>query len=176
METTNQEVQDMVEKFTSMLSHIRDTFINASALAEKVAQLEAKVNEMTASVEHYTNQIRSLDELVVTLRSERDGALSEKAQAQSAHSQIFNEHEALKSTHSILQSDFNRVEAEREEYRYARDEANMEIRRLSDELEVLRKKHADFVQHVEGLWKAVNPQPRDPQSGQFGQWPQVVTG
>jgi len=176
METTNQEVQDMVEKFTSMLSHIRDTFINASALAQKVQELEQKVNEMTASVEHYTNQIRTLDDLVTTLRGERDNALSEKVQAQNAHAQVFNDHEALKSTYNILQADFNRVEAEREEYRYARDEANMEIRRITDELDTLRKKHADFVQHVEGLWKAVNPQPRDPQSGQFGQWPQVVAG
>jgi len=176
IETTHEEVQNMIEKFTSMLNHVRDVFINASELAQKVQGLEAKVNELTSSVEHYVNQIRTLDEALTTTRSERDTAKAQAWEAQSNLDRVTGELNALHGQYDTTYQELQRRNQEVLDLTYARDDANMEIRRLTEQLDALQRKHDDFKSHVEGLWKAVNPQPRDEGTGQFQSWPQAQVG
>ncbi len=152
MEPTNSEVQDMVEKFTGMLSHIRDTFINASTLAESVRALQGQVESLQRNVEHYSSQVATLDEALTRTRQERDDANATLAQERVAHNQLTHEHESLKSDHDNLWNEHTKTVDTLESLKRERDEAFGEARRLQEENDALK-------QRVDAINKVLNPQP-----------------
>jgi chromosome segregation ATPase len=170
--TTNAEVQDMIEKFTGMLGHVRDTFIRGSELEGKVTELESRVNELLTRVEHYNGQIGALDEALSNVRRERDEAQAALANEQQQHNTLRADHEYVSGEYNRITNAFNETLGQIEAVKRERDDALLEVRRLSDELGELRGKHAKLKEHVEGLWKSINPQPRSDE-GQFQPFPRA---
>ncbi len=76
---TQQEVEDMFGKITGMFDHIRNTFVNASDLAVKVAALEQRVTELSDQAEAMRQHNINLDEALAHTRKERDEAQGEAA-------------------------------------------------------------------------------------------------
>jgi peptidoglycan hydrolase CwlO-like protein len=168
--STNEEVQDMVEKFTGMLNHIRDTFVNASSLAKAVTELQEQVNKLQSDVQHYSNQITVLDEALTNRTRERDEAQATLAQERIAHNQLAVEHNNLKGEHEHLWNDHLNATSQADSLKRERDDALSEARRVNDENAELRKQLA-AIQHV--LKPSPEPeQPRD-EVGRFasgGSW------
>jgi chromosome segregation ATPase len=170
--TTNQEVQDMIEKFTGMLGHVRDTFIRGSELEGKVTELESRVNELLTRVEHYNGQIGALDEALSNVRRERDEAQAALANEQQQHNTLRADHEYVSAEYNRVTNAYNDTLGQVEALRRERDDALMEVRRLSDQLNELRSKHDKLREHVEGLWRSLSPQPRT-EGGQFDEFPKA---
>jgi chromosome segregation ATPase len=114
------EVTDMIEKLHGWLNDVRDTFINASTLAETVRTLQVQVDQMKADVEHLRQVNATLDETIVRIRQERDNA---QAEAQTYSDRL-----------RALDSDFNSVKSER-------DSLKAEMERLQALVERERAKH-----------------------------------
>jgi chromosome segregation ATPase len=168
--STNEEVQDMVEKFTGMLNHIRDTFVNASSLAKAVTELQEQVNKLQSDVQHYSNQITVLDEALTNRTRERDEAQAALASERNAHTQLAIAHESLSHDHDQLWNEHHKVADTLDNTKRERDDALNEARRVNDENAELRKQLA-AIQNV--LKPTPEPeQPRD-EVGRFasgGSW------
>ena len=165
----------MVDRFKGMLTTISDTFVNASHLAQTVQELQEKVDTLTKNVDHYTTQIAAYENTIRSLGQERDEARQQLEGERNTNRLITSEYVTLQNEHDALLQQHQSLDGVVQELRHERDDALMEVRRLTDELETLRSKHQAFKDHVEGLWKAINPQPRN-ETGQFEEYPKAVTG
>jgi chromosome segregation ATPase len=172
----NQEVFDMVDRLKGMLSVVADTFVNASNLAQKVNELETKVNEMSQAVEHYTNQIRTLDEALTQARSERDEAQTELSSFRVAHLALQQNHDDLTWRYEQTTQSLEQRDQQVQSLSFQLDQSNGEVRALQEQVTNLLRKQEEYKAHLEQLWKSVNPQPRDESSGQFQPWPQAQVG
>jgi chromosome segregation ATPase len=122
-------------------------------------------------VEHYVHQLNTLDEALQRTRGERDQAVKD---ADAANEELAD----VRQSYAMLQYNYNQaqhtVESQQiqiQELRHNNDDANREVQRLTDELELLKRKSEEFKAHVEGLWKLF-PQPRN-EEGQFSEYPKA---
>ena len=172
---SNYEVQDMIEKLTGMLGHVRDTFIRGSELEAKVNDLEARINDVSASLEHRITQISELEQQLQYTRSERDGAVDQARQWQSKHDQVSNEHAELQQTYGNVVYELNsvreaaRMTAEAQSVRITeltrdKDDAYNECTRLDVENSDLKRKLAEVEARFASIQELFMQKPSEPSS------------
>ena len=178
---SDSEVRDMVEKAKSALGHISDLFVNASTLASKVQELEAKVEEMTRTVEHNVGQIQAYESSINSISAERGQARQAASDWQSRHDQLYNEHQSFRVEAVRTDEAYNRVRQELERVRKDKDDAYQLAEGLDKENQELKAK----LREVETLVASIQErfmakphegeQPRDPATGQYLEYPRTGT-
>ena len=68
----NQEDENMFRRAQEMLNKVRDTFINASQLAQEVTSLRVEVQTMRGDLEMLRSQNTAADETINNLRTQRN--------------------------------------------------------------------------------------------------------
>jgi len=162
------EVETMIEKLTSMFDHIRNTFINASQLADKVNELSAQVARLQQDVEQTASANAALTATVQSLTDQRNAVVRERDELSTRLYQVESAHSQLQSEHAALQGSRVDLTIELDQTKSDRDNAHSEARRLLEDNDNLRRQLQiveDRVAAMQDLFKKPE-QPRD-DTGQF---------
>ena len=169
------EVETMIEKLTSMFDHIRNTFINASQLAQTVNELQAQVNQLKQDVEQTQHANRALNEAVQSLTSQRDEAQAVARNWNERHDSILAQHSQLQNEHAALQYNYDTAKHDLENMKRDRDEGWNEVQRLDKENEQLKARLKEVQRWIDNMKAAsLGEQTRD-EAGRFEDKPAAVS-
>lgn len=178
-----------LERMSEAFNAARDAFINASRLAGDVRELKVTVETLQRDLEHTKSHNMELDNLLANTRSQRDDALAQVNDWRNRHHALESEHGVLEANHQDLQKAHQELDSNFQQVKRERDEANMEVIRLEDQLAAAKKQIEEFKAHIEGVQRLFTPsitpqvtetkeapplprqdgtlQPRDPDNGHF---------
>lgn len=164
-EYTHEEVDQMFTKISGMFDHIRNTFVNASELAQKVSQLEQRVTELSDQAEAMRQHNINLDEALAHTRQERDAAQSEVSSLRHENAALVQERDSHRSNAEYWSGKHNEVQATLEQTKHDLYQNQEYSRALENENEELKKQ-------LEAIKEAHRKIFGDPPVS--GGWPQAV--
>lgn len=169
VQTTEDETMQAFAKMAEFVGKARDAIVNASALAKEVSELRGQFEALKAEMEEAHRKNADFEQQLAFVRSERDDALKTADNLRTMHTEAVNNHLALQSEHEGLKADHARLQDDWFAVKTQRDDAVMETRRISDELERLQRERDRVIQELESIRNILTPKepPHDPQTGQF---------
>lgn len=171
---SQQEVETMIEKLTGMFDHIRNTFINASQLAEQVNQLSQQVARLQHDVEQTAQANAALNATVQSLTEQRNAVVAERDEWRNKHQQLDYEHEELRHRHEELQHSHESLQHTANSYRDEWNNSQSELQRLKEEHAVLHERLRRTQRYIDNMKATLaGDQTRDVESGQFEELPKV---
>jgi chromosome segregation ATPase len=172
------EVDEMLNKFSGYINHIRDTFINASQLAQEVQTLREHVQQVeadfSARVAQFDKEVSDLrqanvwaDETLQRVRAERDEA---QAKVQDLTTQVASEQQAAytaQRNYEHATEQYNSLSDAHGSVKRERDDAHFRIMELEDENQRL-KAQLEGIKAALGWSKTVTEEVKAPQQVAFG--------